>query len=103
MFAAYLAGSCDGRPGRRPRFNEAVDNLRARPLDVPASANGPPSRTLFDEVEPFYQCTLLYVMAFFLLTLSWIGGVVRAVAATGPAATGRRRLRRDRRRPHRRA
>ena len=84
MFAAYRAVRADGGSAAAARFNESVANYDQYLFDVPArDRTRARVEQIFNEVEPFYYCLVLYVIAFLLAAFSWIGGT-RAESVTGP-------------------
>jgi ABC-type transport system involved in cytochrome c biogenesis permease subunit len=76
ILAAYRAARADrASAAAAAQFNEAVANYGQYLADVPARDQiRARVEQLFNRVEPFYHCLVLYVIAFFLAALSWVGG-----------------------------
>lgn len=88
MLSAYRAARSGGDGA--DRFNAAIADYPARQAYLPQQDRTRAwSETLFNQFQPFYHCTVLYVFAFVLAACSWIGlaGPLRRAAVGLAAAT----------------
>jgi ABC-type transport system involved in cytochrome c biogenesis permease subunit len=74
LLAAYRAAREPGAREAAARFNEAVASYDQH-LAYVSDRDRTRARVeqIFNRVEPFYHCTILYVIAFLLAACSWIG------------------------------
>src|SRR5205823_5944413 len=60
--------------GKPDQFNKELASYRQRLTEqMPDDAGKAEFETFFNHFEPFYQCSLLYVVVFLLAIFAWVG------------------------------